>query len=201
VWGLLELYEAGFETPRLEAALSLNEKMTRLFSDSGKGGDGGFFFTRADSEEVILRKKEFHDGAIPCGNSVAVLNLLRISRITGDPSYEETALKAVRSFSLSVEKIPTSHAMLLAAMEFAAAETKEIVIAANSRDDIKPLTDALAESCEPHSTVLLKLPGDKAIDRMAPFAENCKPAGGRPAGRRAIKLTIIHNYKYNYLHG
>lgn len=178
VWGLLELYEAGFETRRLETALLLNEKMTELFSDAEKGG---FFFTRADAEELIVRKKEIHDGAVPCGNSVAAMNLMKLSRMTGDPKHEEAALKIFRAFSLSVEKIPQSHAMLLAAMEFAAAETFEVVIAGSGDGEIKRMTDALAEGYEPNRTVLVKRTGDGDIDRIAPFAKHCKPADGKAA--------------------
>ncbi|WP_462137514.1 thioredoxin domain-containing protein [Candidatus Mycalebacterium sp.] len=54
VWGLLELYEAEFETGRLKTALMLNEKMMTLFSDLKKGG---FFFAPENSEELIVRKK------------------------------------------------------------------------------------------------------------------------------------------------
>ncbi len=176
IWGLLELYEAGFETSRLETALSLNEEMIRLFSDPEKGG---FFFTRKDCEELIVRKKEFHDGAVPCGNSVAVMNLMKISAITGNAKYEDIALKTARSYSLSVEKIPSSHTMLLAALEAAAGETVEIVIAgSNDNDEIRTVTDALAENYEPGGTVLLKRPGDKAIDVIAPFAKECVRRNG-----------------------
>ncbi len=178
VWGLLELYEAGFETPRLAAALSLNEKMVELFSDPEKGG---FFFTRKDSEQLIVRKKEFHDGAMPCGNSVAAMNLMRIARITGDSRYENAAMEIFRSFSLSVEKIPSSHTMLLAAMEFAETETVEIVIAGDDDGEIKNILNALAKKYDPNTTVLLKRPGDKDIEQIAPFVKHCKPLGGKTA--------------------
>ncbi len=178
VWGLLELYEAGFDTSWLEPALYLNDKMMELFSDSEKGA---FFFTSVKAEHLIARKKEMHDGAIPCGNSVAVMNLMKISRITGNSGYRERALEIVHSLSLSIEKIPSSHTMLLCAVEFEAGKTTEIVIASDSRRETKTVTDALAKNYDPGTTVLLKETGDKAIERIAPFVRDCKTTDGKAA--------------------
>ena len=44
--------------------------------------EGGFFFTAHDAEPLLVRQKEVEDGALPSGNSVALLNLLKIARIT-----------------------------------------------------------------------------------------------------------------------
>ncbi len=45
----------------------------------------GSFSTPDDAETLLIRPKELYDGAIPSGNSVAYLNALRLSRITGMP--------------------------------------------------------------------------------------------------------------------
>ncbi|QMU55961.1 MAG: DUF255 domain-containing protein [Candidatus Mycalebacterium zealandia] len=178
VWGLLELYEAEFETGRLKTALTLNEKMMTLFSDPQKGG---FFFTPEDSEELIVRKKEFHDGAVPCGNSVAAMNLVKISRITGNPEFAQTAFETIRSLSLSIEKIPSSHTMLLCAMEFEAGAATEIVIACDDEDEIKTVAGNIETIYDPNRTAVLKKTDDTEIDKIAPFAVNCKPVNGTAA--------------------
>ncbi|HNT72144.1 MAG TPA: thioredoxin domain-containing protein, partial [Methanothrix sp.] len=61
IWGLLELYEAGFRPEHLEAARSLALEMVTRFRD---GEGGGFFFTPEDGEELIVRRKDGHDGAL-----------------------------------------------------------------------------------------------------------------------------------------
>ncbi len=81
VWGLLELYEATFEVSSLESAIDVNKRMIEQFWDEEKGG---FFLTAEDAETVLSRRKVAYDGAIPSGNSVAMMNLLRIGRITGN---------------------------------------------------------------------------------------------------------------------
>jgi hypothetical protein len=68
VWGFTELYEATFNKDYLRKAIDLNHRMVGLFWDER---DGGFYFYG-------------NDGAMPSGNSVAIMNLLKLSRLTGD---------------------------------------------------------------------------------------------------------------------
>jgi hypothetical protein len=72
IWGLLELYETSFDTSYLEQAFRLNRHLLSHFWDER---EGGFYFTSASAESLFLRHKEIYDGAIPSGNSVAMLNL------------------------------------------------------------------------------------------------------------------------------
>ena len=98
-WGLLELYEATFDVKYLSESLHLTEMMTDLFWDED---NGAFFFTAYDGEEQIVRTKELYDGAIPSGNSVAALVLLRLGRITGESKYENMAATIGKIFSENV---------------------------------------------------------------------------------------------------
>lgn len=79
-WGLLELYEAGFDVSHLEKAIELTHQMLDLFADEEKGG---LFFYGRDAEQLLTRPKEVYDGALPSGNSVAACNLIRLARMTG----------------------------------------------------------------------------------------------------------------------
>lgn len=74
-WGLIDLYETTFEIRYLKAALELNNHLLRHFWDKE---NGGFYFTADYAEKGIIRKKEIYDGAVPSGNSVAMLNLVRL---------------------------------------------------------------------------------------------------------------------------
>lgn len=42
---------------------------------------GGYFNTPGEDPNVLLRVKEDHDGAEPSGNSVSVINLVRLASI------------------------------------------------------------------------------------------------------------------------
>ena len=57
--------------------------------------NGGFFLTADDGEKLLIRAKEIYDGAIPSGNSVMALNLLRVHKITGQEKYLKFSRKSV----------------------------------------------------------------------------------------------------------
>jgi uncharacterized protein YyaL (SSP411 family) len=81
IWGLIELYEATFELEYLQFALELNNQMIELFWDEENGGS---YFYGSDSEQLFSRNKETYYGALPSGNSVALLNILKLAKLTYD---------------------------------------------------------------------------------------------------------------------
>jgi uncharacterized protein len=54
IWGLIELYEAVFDTKYLKAALELNQDMLEHFWDEKQGG---LFFAPDDGETLLIRSK------------------------------------------------------------------------------------------------------------------------------------------------
>ena len=124
--GLLDLYEASFEVKYLKTAIELTDHTIKHFEDSKHGG---FFLTSDDGEELLIRAKEFYDGAIPSGNSVMALNLLRIHKITGNKKYLDSAKNLFAAYSNFLEKNPRGAEVLLNALDFALSSAKEIVIA------------------------------------------------------------------------
>lgn len=75
VWGLIEMYKTTYDYNYLKKALMLNEEMIKYFWDKE---NGGFFMLSSDSEKLIIRSKDSYDGAMPSGNSVAVMNMARL---------------------------------------------------------------------------------------------------------------------------
>ena len=132
VWGLIELYEAIFDIKYLKAALELNQIMLRHFWDEKQGG---LFFTPDDGEALLIRPKEFYDGAVPSGNSVAMLNLLRLSRLTGDSALEEKAnAVALASMGAASARGP-GNAMLLSALDYALDPSCEVALVGTREDE------------------------------------------------------------------
>lgn len=133
VQGLLELYEASGFNRYFEAALELNRDMLELFWD--REGPGGFFFTAADSEQVLVRQKEIYDGAAPSANSVAALNLLRLARMTGESVLEDKADRLFRAFSGTLERSPSAFSRLLCSLDFAYGPSLEVVLVSGGDND------------------------------------------------------------------
>jgi uncharacterized protein YyaL (SSP411 family) len=105
--------------------------MVELFVDRDKGG---FYFTGSDSEELLFRQKPHYDGAIPGGNSAAVLMLQQLASLTGRNSYFEHAQKAMEYFTPAMEDHGSSMAEMLIGADYSFGPRQEIVIAGPADD-------------------------------------------------------------------
>jgi len=177
-WGLIELYQADFDVVHLEAALELTGIMLDHFYDSSAGG---FYFTPDDGEALLVRRKEAYDGAVPSGNSVAMLNMLRLARLTGDADLEERASAVSRAFSGAVTQTPAGHTQFLAAVDFAAGPAFEVVIAGKAGGaDTRAMLKALRARYIPNSVVILRPDADEgAITETAKFTKSQTSMDGK----------------------
>ncbi len=168
VFGLIELYESTFEILYLEQAVRLAEVMLAHFDDPTHGG---FFLTAADAPVPITRPKEIYDGAIPSGSSVAIYNLLRLARLTGNSAHEERAARAMKTYGDALANSPTSHAMFLLALDFAVGPSLEIVVAGETRaQDTNEMLKTLATRYLPNHVLLLRDEAKAAqLARLAPY--------------------------------
>lgn len=130
--GLCELYQAVFDVQYLDAALKLAERMLDQFWDESTGG---FFYTSNDHETLIARVKDVHDNATPSSNSLAVMGLLKLARLTGRPDLEEKAVTTLEMMSGQLERVPLASGMSLMALDFVLGPTHEIVVAHGGNAD------------------------------------------------------------------
>ena len=178
-WGLLELYEATFDPWLLTEACSLTDYLFNHFWDS----EGGFFFTShgEHEHEEVVRQKEAFDGALPSGNSVAFLNLLQLSRITGTSRYEEKAAHLLDHFSASVSQMPASHAHLLLGLDFMLGPTFEVVIVGDPHDRAtQEMIRAVQHPFIPGKVLLVMEEGDESISACAPYTAHLSCIEGKP---------------------
>jgi uncharacterized protein len=178
VHGLIELYEAGFELRYLKAALCLNNELLEHFWDPV---NGGLFFTANDSESLIFRKKEFTDAAMPSGNSIEMLNLLRLSRITADPGLEDMADGMERAFSKLIRKIPSGYTQFLSALDFGIGPTYEVVIAGkHEAPDTEHMLEELWTYFIPNKVLVFRPEGeDSEITNLATYTKTQVPIEGK----------------------
>lgn len=115
-WGLIELYEASFKRIYLDEALRLTRETIALFRDEQ---NGAFFLTPNDEEIVITRPKEWLDNALPSGNAVALYNLIRLARITGDVSFKNIGMEIAKASSSLTSAIPGAQSFLMAGLDYA----------------------------------------------------------------------------------
>ena len=174
-WGLIELYETTFEPHYLQKALDLNTIMLTHFWDGEKGG---FYFTADDADTILTRKKEIYDGAIPSGNSVAMLNLLRLARLTARPELEEKAAHISRTFSNMVSQSPRAFTQLMIALDFALGPSYEVVIVGDPHaEDTKTMVKTLRKTFVPSKVVLFRSEDEATADiiRLSEFTKDLAP--------------------------
>jgi len=176
-WGLIELYETTFDLKYLSQAIELTDKMIDLFWDRD---NFGFYFTPADGERLLVRQKQIYDGAVPSGNSVAMYNLLKLSRMTSNTTYEKLSRELSSAFSSTLNNLPMSHTMLMVALEFAIGTSYEIVISGNREaEDTKAMIRKLRENYVPNKVVLLREQNSSDMEKIAPFTKLQTPTNDK----------------------
>ncbi len=153
IWGLIELYEALFDSRYLSLALELNEDLCKYFWDSK---EGGLYFYGLDAEQLLTRPKESYDGAMPSDNAVAASNFMRLARLSSNSELEEKAQQAVDCFAASIQEHPTAHSFWLLAIIRQFFPGSEIVVAGQPENhDTAEMLDYLNSRYNPHALIVL----------------------------------------------
>jgi uncharacterized protein YyaL (SSP411 family) len=177
-WGLVDLYEATFDSRYFQAAVELTSLTKTHFWDSA---GGGFFMTADDSEELLVRTKTLYGGAIPSGNAVAALNLARLHRMTGDNAYEDQLEALIKAFGPSLEEASYLFPVALHALEFVHGAAKEIVISGDPDDAVvRDMLGVVRHMFLPEKVVLFRsIADDPEFADLAPFAALQRAVSGK----------------------
>ncbi|RMX83276.1 hypothetical protein D0867_16103 [Hortaea werneckii] len=101
--GLIDLYEATFDSQWLEFAERLQKTQIALFWDEAKFG---FFSTPADQPDILVRTKDAMDNAEPSTNGVSAQNLFRLGSLFNDETYQKMAKRTVKAFDVEIGQHP-----------------------------------------------------------------------------------------------
>jgi uncharacterized protein YyaL (SSP411 family) len=111
---LVTLYESFPSRNWLDTATALTDEILARFADDGQGG---FFYTAADHEPLIVRRKDFIDSAVPSGNGLAAMLLLRLGRLLHRRDYLTAAESTLCTYLDPMQQMPFATAQLLLALE------------------------------------------------------------------------------------
>jgi uncharacterized protein YyaL (SSP411 family) len=181
IQGLLDLYEASFDTAWLRWAAELQETQDRLFFDEASGG---YFSVAGTDPSILLRLKEDNDSAEPAASSVAALNLLRLAQIRNDAGLYARAEKTIDAFAPQIGHFPSAMPQMLVALDLTLSTPRQIVIA-GKRDS----ADTLSLIAEVHrhfvpNKVLLFADGGKGhgyLEEKLEAVRGMKPIDGKAA--------------------
>jgi hypothetical protein len=169
--GLLDLFEATGEPRWLSEAIALDRTLETQYEDL-KGG--GFFMTSADHEELLAREKPAYDGAEPSGNSVALMNLLRLHELTTEDRYRRRAERALMAFEPVLERSPSALSEMLLAVDFWTDTPKEIIIVTPpGSEGAEPLLAELRHAFVPNRVLVVVSEGEPLamLARIVPLVE------------------------------
>ncbi len=189
IWGLLELYETSFEIIYLKVALQLHDDFLERFWDKESGG---FFFTADDSEKLLVRQKEIYDGATPSGNSVAAMNLIKLSRICASLEFDSMVLAIGKAFSADVKRFPSAYTQFLLFVDFLLGPSFEVIIVGpESSVETDIMLERLNSAYIPNKVVIFKNSDTKPTEivSIAPYLKDFEMTN------KHVTAFVCGNYK------
>lgn len=160
--GLLDLYEVGGSVFWLAWAIELQHMQDELFLD--KEG-GGYFNTPGEDPSVLLRVKEDHDGAEPSGNSVSVINLVRLASLvssTKSDNYRQNAEHLLAVFEKRLKDTAMAVPLMCCAADMLAVPSHKQVVLVGRKPSVEfdSMLAAAHASYNPNRTVIHIDPND-----------------------------------------
>jgi uncharacterized protein YyaL (SSP411 family) len=163
----------------LRWALDLQTRQDAVFLDVEHGG---YFNAPESAGAGVMRLKDDQEGAEPAGNSIASLNLLRLSQMTDDAKLAQRAKKLFDAFSGNLLEHPGAMAQMLVAVDFSVSKPVQIVIAGDpAAPDTRAMLRAAHGAFIPHRVVLGADggAGQAFLAEHAAFIKEMKPLDGK----------------------
>ncbi|NBC25467.1 MAG: DUF255 domain-containing protein [Bacteroidetes bacterium] len=171
IWGLIELHQTTLNPEYLEKAVSLQKSFNEQFWDDDHGG---YYFTSQSGEELLGRQKEMYDGALPSSNSIAALNGFRLSRLTGDMTFDDQSDQIFSVFSELIEYNPSGYTFALIPLLVKEHHPAEIAVTGPAESSqVEQFLNYFHTADRFRYSVLLKT--DQNADRVEKSSEFLKP--------------------------
>jgi len=192
--GVIESYEATLEPKHLDFAIALAEAMLAKFYDAD---DGGFWQSAAGAKDLILRVKEDYDGAEPSGNSVAIMGLLKLGKITDRKGLTQAAEKSLRFFANRLQQVPQAVPYMLQALDFSMDEPRRAeVVGDPAKAQTRALLRAVHSIYQPNKVVLGNAGAVEPFAKTLPAKEGpvvylCTGTACQPATKDLAKIRDL----------
>ena len=173
IQALLHLQEITGDAQWLFQSKKLAEYVIENF---GEEETGFFFFTDSKQTDVIIRKKELYDGAIPSGNASMMHNLYQLGVYFDISEWKQRVEKVLGSFGSSIVSHPTSFGIWMNLLQEIIDGTQEIAVVG---DNSSSLMGQILAQYIPHKVVMSSVEANDKLPLLA---------GKNPAGFTLIYL-------------
>jgi len=194
IWALLERAAHPAGGGALGQALRLQEQLEGRFAD----GHGLWFMAEA-GDDLPVRPQDLYDGALPCGISATLHNLVRLGRLAQREDLLERARRGLSALAARTALDSGGHAWALAALQRLALPERRLVVVGNAEDPcLGDLLEA-ARQCRPPGLEILAATPDEArvlapgqgLVEGRPAAWLCDADGCRPPAVEPAALSRL----------
>jgi len=157
-WAALELYQTTGNGDYLRDAMDNADVVIRNYADD----EGALYINSREVQDVLVRQKQGHDGAYPCGNSMAALLFAGLAAITNSRLFRQAALASVTSYGLQLARSGPGFCMLLCAWDSISGGTSEVVLNGDAADAFIVEAKTLCNASYRPRTFIIHKPADEA---------------------------------------
>jgi len=169
-WAYIELYHSTYEPKYLIDAVAINDEINRLFLDDEKGG---FYFYGNDAEKLIARPKDAYDGAMPSGNSVMAMNLLKLSRLTGNADFSDSFENLLSAFCEEISRNPAGYIYMLASfLGYLQPDRRTVITAGEPDNGFLPFVNAINDLYNPFDVSVIYGERFRELESIMPEIKN-----------------------------
>ena len=148
--GLIDLYEATFDSKWLQFADTLQQTQVKLFWDAEKHA---FFSTPENQPDILIRSKDGMDNAEPSTNGVSANNLFRLGSILNDTEYEKRAKQTVAAFEVEIGQHPGLFSGMMSSVVASTLGMKGLMVVGDG-EDAEAMLKKFNENITPNYTIL-----------------------------------------------
>ena len=131
---LVSLHEVTGNAKWLHEAETLTNYIVGAFSDAETPF---FFYTREGQGDVILRKKEVYDGAVPSSNAMMAKLLYQLSLLLDRPDWEQKSRQMTETLGTAILRYPTSFGNWACLLQEFFVGTNEISVVGKDHNQLK----------------------------------------------------------------
>jgi uncharacterized protein len=128
----IQMQEVTGDPSFLLRAKELTEWVIAYFSEEETGY---FYYTHQDQDDIIVRKREVYDGAVPSGNAVMALNLLYLGTVFDLPAWKNRAVSNAGGLKKVVGSYPGSFGVWATLINSITYQLNEIALCGDSLEE------------------------------------------------------------------